>query len=374
MVGAVGQWGALCPTLVRSFGKDSRNASCTRRGQATTSGANYVQRSEGRAKGQATIEEHDFEALHRAACAAGELTYVDPDTGLVALTKLAHRRREKCCGSSCRHCPYAHFAVKPGSFPISDKARALGTAIAPRVVDPVLLRAPGRRQKHEDTELNVFLWVGGSNLPRALWEKGQGQHLSAPALEPVDLDRGCSLQRAVQAFLKESSGSDQPAMPRAKLEEDAAALNSVQGGMLRRRFVLLTVFCVETGQLLDFDEAAQNFTKLSLPAVRHDLAMDGEGSDIAAHLIVTSAPQTIHMAMQHAQHIGLDIVLAPVAAIIDNTVADGGETDVQTSRSKSTYIADEGLSALKACGLWPVRLFVGDSCYAVPGDGLEQTL
>ncbi|XP_037681027.1 uncharacterized protein C1orf53 homolog [Choloepus didactylus] len=53
--------------------------------------------------------------LHSAACAAGQLNYVDPATGFVVLTQLAHLQRGECCGSACRHCPYGQANVKDPS-------------------------------------------------------------------------------------------------------------------------------------------------------------------------------------------------------------------------------------------------------------------
>jgi hypothetical protein len=44
--------------------------------------------------------------LHEQACAAGQDTYVDPETGYQVFTRLYHLRRGVCCGSACRHCPY----------------------------------------------------------------------------------------------------------------------------------------------------------------------------------------------------------------------------------------------------------------------------
>lgn len=34
---------------------------------------------------------------------AGQLNYVDPATGYVVFTQLAHLQRGQCCGSACRH-------------------------------------------------------------------------------------------------------------------------------------------------------------------------------------------------------------------------------------------------------------------------------
>jgi hypothetical protein len=47
-----------------------------------------------------------YHALHEAACARGEKSYIDPETGYLVFTRLAHLARGKCCGSGCRHCPY----------------------------------------------------------------------------------------------------------------------------------------------------------------------------------------------------------------------------------------------------------------------------
>jgi hypothetical protein len=43
---------------------------------------------------------------HRAAMAAGEPGYLDPDTGLFVMTAAQLADRKQCCGSGCRHCPY----------------------------------------------------------------------------------------------------------------------------------------------------------------------------------------------------------------------------------------------------------------------------
>lgn len=43
---------------------------------------------------------------HAAALAAGEPTYVDPDTGYRVLTAACLADRGTCCGLGCRHCPY----------------------------------------------------------------------------------------------------------------------------------------------------------------------------------------------------------------------------------------------------------------------------
>ncbi len=53
-------------------------------------------------------------ALHAAACAAGQKTYMDPVTGYTVFTAVAHTARGKCCGSKCRHCPFDFVNVPAG--------------------------------------------------------------------------------------------------------------------------------------------------------------------------------------------------------------------------------------------------------------------
>jgi diphthamide synthase (EF-2-diphthine--ammonia ligase)/ABC-type Fe3+-hydroxamate transport system substrate-binding protein len=64
----------------------------------------------------------DFTAPHDAACEAGKVTYVDPETGYNVFTELAHKRRGKCCGSGCRHCPYSHENVRDKAAKIQQPA------------------------------------------------------------------------------------------------------------------------------------------------------------------------------------------------------------------------------------------------------------
>ncbi|XP_036611416.1 uncharacterized protein C1orf53 homolog [Trichosurus vulpecula] len=59
-----------------------------------------------------TAAELQIAQLHEAACATGQLNYVDPTTGYLVLTKVAHLQRGDCCGSACRHCPYGQINIK----------------------------------------------------------------------------------------------------------------------------------------------------------------------------------------------------------------------------------------------------------------------
>ena len=46
--------------------------------------------------------------LHEEAVKEGKNWYFDPSIGKKVLTSLFLRRREYCCQSSCRHCPYGY--------------------------------------------------------------------------------------------------------------------------------------------------------------------------------------------------------------------------------------------------------------------------
>jgi len=47
-----------------------------------------------------------IEAIHRAACAAGEAGYLDPRTWLFVQTAVQLGSLPTCCGSGCRQCPW----------------------------------------------------------------------------------------------------------------------------------------------------------------------------------------------------------------------------------------------------------------------------
>lgn len=51
--------------------------------------------------------------LHDEACARGERSYIDPQTGYSVFTKLEHLARGYCCNSGCRHCPYKQAEKEP---------------------------------------------------------------------------------------------------------------------------------------------------------------------------------------------------------------------------------------------------------------------
>jgi len=45
-------------------------------------------------------------SAHASACATGQAGYLDPFTGLFAMTSDHHIARGFCCGRGCRHCPF----------------------------------------------------------------------------------------------------------------------------------------------------------------------------------------------------------------------------------------------------------------------------
>lgn len=64
----------------------------------------------------------NYSKHHDDACSEGKDTYIDPKTGYTVFTELAHKKRGKCCGSGCRHCPYNHANVKDKSMRIQQPA------------------------------------------------------------------------------------------------------------------------------------------------------------------------------------------------------------------------------------------------------------
>jgi hypothetical protein len=53
----------------------------------------------------------EIEEIHRLACQQGLTNYLDPVSGYTVFTEVFHRKRGKCCGNKCRHCPFNHVNV-----------------------------------------------------------------------------------------------------------------------------------------------------------------------------------------------------------------------------------------------------------------------
>eukprot|EP00438_Fugacium_kawagutii_P029550 Skav201251 [mRNA] locus=scaffold1492:9324:11258:+ [translate_table: standard] len=94
----------------------------------------------------------DFFKLHEEACQRGETFYTDPSTGFLVFTEVAHRKRGKCCGSGCRHCPYNHANVR-------DEQKLA------RIQQPAILFRGTRSQFSPDsaTAIRVLFFSGGKD-------------------------------------------------------------------------------------------------------------------------------------------------------------------------------------------------------------------
>ena len=52
------------------------------------------------------MSQEPWRSRHDEADEAGRDLYLDPETGLMVMTRGALLRRGTCCDSGCRHCPY----------------------------------------------------------------------------------------------------------------------------------------------------------------------------------------------------------------------------------------------------------------------------
>lgn len=93
-----------------------------------------------------------IDAIHDAACAAGELSYRDPATGYRVFTRLGLERRGRCCGCGCRHCPFGHERVE-------DKAA--------RIQQPAWVHRRAARVA-APTWRDLLFWSGGKDSLLAL--------------------------------------------------------------------------------------------------------------------------------------------------------------------------------------------------------------
>ena len=108
----------------------------------------------------------DFDGLHEEACARGDHFYIDPKTGYMVMTKIKHEARGRCCGSGCRHCPFAHVNVR-------DKARCIQV--------PAMLYTPVDGLA---SDVVVLMWSGGKDsflALRAMLKPGGALHDVGPS-------------------------------------------------------------------------------------------------------------------------------------------------------------------------------------------------
>jgi ATP-binding cassette subfamily B (MDR/TAP) protein 1 len=94
----------------------------------------------------------DIEEVHKSACAQGEATYLDPSTQYTVFTRDSLRKRGKCCGNGCRHCPFGHFNV-------SSEFRS---TLAHESIGATLLRKRGRKLGRKQKLIALF-FSGGKN-------------------------------------------------------------------------------------------------------------------------------------------------------------------------------------------------------------------
>jgi iron complex transport system substrate-binding protein len=115
-----------------------------------------------------------FSELHERACAAGQLSYLDPGTGHRVFTRLGLERRGTCCGCGCRHCPYGHVNV-------FDKAA--------RIQQPAFLHHRASRPRPGQPR-HVLFWSGGKDSLLALraWLRmrvGRGNETAVEGLDTL---------------------------------------------------------------------------------------------------------------------------------------------------------------------------------------------
>ena len=94
-----------------------------------------------------TVSKPQYWQVHEAACARGDHTYIDPDTGFHVFTRLGLQARGSCCGAGCRHCPFGHDSV------------ALATR-ARRIQQPAWL---SETRPDADEACTVLFWSGGKD-------------------------------------------------------------------------------------------------------------------------------------------------------------------------------------------------------------------
>lgn len=88
----------------------------------------------------------NFDELNQQAIANGSDTYKDPISGYQVLTSEALLKKGKCCGNSCRHCPFGHMNVEN---PVGERHL---------IKQPVLVNWVANTN-----ELDVLFWSGGKD-------------------------------------------------------------------------------------------------------------------------------------------------------------------------------------------------------------------
>lgn len=83
-------------------------------GRESESNSNSHVKNTAASRESSTLSDDDrlIYKLHLDACKNQKRTYIDPITGYNVFTEFAHRKRGRCCGSACRHCPYGQINVE----------------------------------------------------------------------------------------------------------------------------------------------------------------------------------------------------------------------------------------------------------------------
>lgn len=96
----------------------------------------------------------EIEEAHLAACSSRQDTYIDPQSGYSVFTRDALKRRGKCCGNGCRHCPFGHFNVAP---------EWRGALTREKITQPTYLRSHKSKLGRMSNEIVVVFWSAGKN-------------------------------------------------------------------------------------------------------------------------------------------------------------------------------------------------------------------
>lgn len=107
------------------------------------------------------VEIGEIEEAHASAVRAGQQSYADPATGYSVFTELASFARGYCCGSGCRHCPYAHL-----NAPAERQRNALTRSVLVRVTRPPARMRP-LLQAGEGGELELVAFDGSGEAVEA---------------------------------------------------------------------------------------------------------------------------------------------------------------------------------------------------------------
>jgi hypothetical protein len=92
----------------------------------------------------------DIETLHLQACNSCSDTYIDPATGYSVFTAYSHKKRGKCCGSGCRHCPFDY--VKVNDVRKRDELRRKAAEVSGIAIKYSSRKEEGGEEKDKDME------------------------------------------------------------------------------------------------------------------------------------------------------------------------------------------------------------------------------